>query len=255
MPARRWHCACSCYVGVNNVTEQQATVKYGTLFLLLIWCVVPRAYANVQPLQSIQRVAEAFVEEGLAATGAKHLVSASPLDPRLRLHRCAVPLEAFAPHTNDFAARTTVGVRCTAPVSWTVYVPVSVETEITVLVLRRALARNARITASDVETQVRRVPGTASRFVTDMASVQGHRLRRALPAGTALTVDVLAPDILVRRGQQVTLVARTGNIEIRAKGQALSEGAAHDRVRVQNVTSLKVVEGVVESDGIVRVDL
>lgn len=237
------------------MTRCPATVKYGTLLVLLVWCLVPRAHASIQSLESIQRAAEAFITANLPSDGAKHFVSASSLDARLRLHACAVPLEAFTPHSTDFAARTTVGVRCTAPAPWTLYVPVSIETEVTVLVLRRAVARHARLTTADVEPQVRRVPGTASRFVTDTASLQGHRLRRALPAGSALTVDALTPDILVRRGQQVTLIAQTGGIEIRAQGQALSEGAAHERVRVQNVTSRKVVEGVVESDGIVRVGL
>jgi flagella basal body P-ring formation protein FlgA len=51
------------------------------------------------------------------------------------------------------------------------------------------------------------------------------------------------------------LIAASGDIEIRAQGQALTEGSAHDRIRVQNVSSLKVVEGVVENAGTVRVDL
>ena len=80
----------------------------------------------------------------------------------------------------------------------------------------------------------------------DIANLQGHRLKRSLPAGTALTVDMLVARLLVRRGQQVTLIAAIGPVEIRAQGQALTEGGVADRVRVQNVTSLKVVEGVVE---------
>ncbi len=149
----------------------------------------------------------------------------------------------------------TIGVRCSTANPWTLYVPVSVEVEVSVLVLRRALARRARVAPIDVEPQVRRLPGSAANFISDVASLQGHRLKRALPAGTAITVDVLAPDVLVRRGQRVTLIAAQGPVEIRAQGEALTEGAASERVRVQNVTSLKVVEGVVESGNIVRVGL
>ena len=36
-------------------------------------------------------------------------------------------------------------------------------------------------------------------------------------------------------------------------GARLTEGGVDDRVRVQNMSSLKVVEGVVESDSVVRV--
>jgi flagellar basal body P-ring formation protein FlgA len=212
------------------------------------------AWANIQPLDSIQQAAEKFVRSQLPDGKAKHYVSAASLDSRLRLAQCNVPLESFS-HTSDIAARVTVGVRCTSAAPWTIYVPVTIEVEVPVLVLRRALARRARVALADVEPQVRRLPGSASSFITDIASLQGHRLKRALPAGTAITVDALTPDILVRRGQQVTLIAAVGGIEIRARGNALTEGGAYERVRVQNVTSLKVVEGVVESDGVVRVGL
>jgi flagellar basal body P-ring formation protein FlgA len=232
-------------------------VKHPALHLLVVLlCLVAsgRASANVQTLDSIKATAEDFVRSHLPASNSKHFVSASNLDPRLRLQQCPSELEAFS-HTAEIGARTTVGVRCTAGSTWTLYVPVTVEVEVPVLVLRRALARRARVALADVEPQVRRLPGSASNFITDIASLQGHRLKRALPAGSAITVDALAPDILVRRGQQVTLIAAVNGVEIRAQGQALTEGGAQERVRVQNVNSRKVVEGVVQSDSVVRVGL
>lgn len=213
------------------------------------------ALANAQSLDAIQAAAEGFARSRLPANSAKHYVSASALDPRLRLASCPAPLETFSQSAASSGARMTVGVRCPAVNPWTLYVPVSIEVEAPVLVLKRALSRRARVGPTDVEAQVRRLPGSAINFVTDIASLQGHRLKRALPAGAAITVDALAPDILVRRGQQVTLIAASGAFEIRAQGQALSDGAESERVRVQNVTSLKVVEGVVARDGVVRVGL
>jgi flagellar basal body P-ring formation protein FlgA len=238
------------------MTRRLAIVKRIAPALLLCMCVLfaGTASANIQPLDTIQEAAEQFVRSQLPDGKAKHYVSATSLDSRLRLKQCDVPLEAFS-NTSDIAARVTVGVRCMAAAPWTIYVPVTIEVEVPVLVLRRALARRARVMLTDVEPQVRRLPGSAANFITDIASLQGHRLKRALPAGTAITVDALTPDILVRRGQQVTLIAAVGGIEIRAQGSALTEGGVQDRVRVQNVTSLKVVEGVVESDSVVRVGL
>jgi flagellar basal body P-ring formation protein FlgA len=213
------------------------------------------ASAGVQSLEAIQAAAEEFVRASLPENSAKHFVTASRLDSRLRLDECASPLEAFSQGTTMTNARLTIGVRCPVANSWTLYVPVTVEVEVSVLVLRRPLARRARVELMDVEPQVRRLPGSAAAFVNDVASLQGHRLKRALPVGTALTVEMLVPDLLVRRGQQVTLIAANDSVQIRAQGQALTEGGAADRVRVQNVNSLKVVEGVVESDGVVRVGL
>jgi flagella basal body P-ring formation protein FlgA len=233
-------------------------LKIKSLFAVLALGALVHAHARaqaVQPLAAIQAAAESFVQAQLPPTRGKYHVSASRLDARLRLASCADALEAFVANNAVVQSRTTIGVRCPAVGGWTVYVPVVVETEAPVLVLRRALARRARIEALDVELQTRRLPGIASNFVNELSVAQGRRLRRALPAGSPLTTDVLDRDVLVQRGQRVTLIASSGDIEIRAQGQALSEGSAHDRIRVQNVSSLKVVEGVVENAGTVRVDL
>jgi flagella basal body P-ring formation protein FlgA len=216
-----------------------------------------RAHAqSLQPLSSIEGAAESYVRAQLPKTQSRYYVTAAHLDSRLRLAQCSAPLDALPNSTNSLqTARITVGVRCAAQTPWTVYVPVSVEVEASVLVLRRSLPRRAPILATDVELQVHRLPGTASTFLSDVNNLNGHRLKRAIPAGTPLTVELLVPDVVVRRGQQVTLVAANGGIEIRAQGLVLADAGAADRVRVQNVSSLKVIEGVVENENVVRVGL
>lgn len=225
------------------------------LLILLCALFAATASATTQSLDEVQSAAEAFVRSHLPASPVKQFVTATKLDPRLRIEACDQPLQTFAQSATTLGERVTVGVRCASANTWTLYVPVTVEVEISVLVLRRALARRARVAVIDVEPETRRMPGTAATFLQDASSLQGHRLKRSLPAGTALTVDMLVPDVLVRRGQQVTLIAASGPVEIRAQGHALTEGGVDDRVRVQNASSLKVVEGVVESDSVVRVGL
>ena len=210
---------------------------------------------SIESLATIQTAAETYVRAQLPETRGKYHVTATQLDSRLRLADCMKGLDTFVANNGAVQTRTTVGVRCTDVGGWTVYVPVAVEVEAPVFVLRRALARRARVEALDVELQTRRLPGISANFVNDINSLLGRRLRRALAAGTPLTTDALDRDVLVQRGQSVTLIASNGGVEIRAQGRALTEGSERDRVRVQNVNSLKVVEGVVENAGTVRVDL
>lgn len=225
------------------------------LLMMSVCCTATAQLGPIQSLQSIQAAAEAFVTNRLPPSKARYFTSAGSLDSRLRLAQCDTPLETFASSNTAIGARTTVGVRCTSPSPWTLYVPVAVEVETQVLVLRRGLPRRAPILAEDVELQTRRMSGALTNFITDASALQGHRLKRALPAGTPLTIEVLAPDLLIRRGQKVMLVAASGGIEIRAEGLALTEGALNDRVRVQNANSSRIVEGVVTGAGTVRVDL
>lgn len=225
------------------------------LTLALPVLAVAASGSQTHPLDDLRRTAEQVVlEQVVAGDGARTLASAAAVDSRLRLARCATALEGVIPSTVRDAARMTVGVRCTQP-AWTVYVPVSIETEMQVLVLRQAAARGASLTTDDVELQTRRVPGVAAGYLTDPAQLHRRHLKTAAGPGTALTPDLLAPDVMIKRGQRVTLVAAAGGIEVLADGEAIANGTAGGRVRVLNLSSHRIVEGRVESAERVRVGM
>ncbi len=92
-------------------------------------------------------------------------ITVLPIDPRLRLAQCGSALAAQLPPGANLAARATVGVTCAGPTHWSVYVPVVVESRISVLVLRHAVARDARLTADDVALETRRTAGTAAAYL------------------------------------------------------------------------------------------
>jgi flagella basal body P-ring formation protein FlgA len=212
---------------------------------------------NTQSVEQLQRFAEEFLMQRLQApenTDARHFATAGNLDPRLRLQNCTSALQGIMPATATVSARVTVGVRCTSP-AWAVYVPMTVETELKVLVMRVAAARNSSPAAADVEVQQRRVPGIATSYLTTPGQLRGRHLKVAVAPGTALAVELMAADIMVKRGQRVTLVANAGGIEVHAQGEAVSDATATGRVRVQNLSSRKIVEGQAESSDRVRVSL
>jgi flagella basal body P-ring formation protein FlgA len=134
-----------------------------------------------------------------------------------------------------------------------VYVPVTVESRISVLVLKHPVARDTRLTIEDVTVEARKVTGLSTAFLTDVKDLESRSVERPLPIGTALTVDMLKPDIVIRHGQDVTLIASAGGIEVRAAGRAMADAAAGTRLKVQNLSSLKMVEGVAEGPDLVRV--
>jgi flagella basal body P-ring formation protein FlgA len=87
----------------------------------------------------------------------------------------------------------------------------------------------------------------------DSAKLGHATLRHSLPAGAVLTSEDLLPDFMVHQGEQVTLVAAIGGIEVRAAGLALQNGRQGALISVRNATSSKVVQGVVDSDRVVDV--
>jgi flagellar basal body P-ring formation protein FlgA len=229
----------------------------------LLWCLLPlttlmnhaAGAAEVQSLPDIQAAAEQYVRNSLPANGGTVYVKTDNLDSRLRLDSCPQPLEVFLPSGVGTGSRVTAGVRCSKGTQWTIYLALNIESEVSALVLNKALARGAAVTAQDVAPQMQRIQGVASNAIRSIDELARQRLKRDLPAGTVLSPAMLQPEMLIKRGQQVTVVAMVAGIEVRTTAIALTDGAASSRIRVKNLNSAKVVEGLVDTNSVVRVEL
>jgi flagella basal body P-ring formation protein FlgA len=241
------------------MTHRQRKIDCAWMLAILLApaaSVLAQALPPMQGVDSIRASAAAFVRQRLHTKGPAILhAEAGALDPRLRLPACIQPPVAFSP-TSELrpTARLTIGVRCESP-AWTVYVPVNVETELSVLVTTRALPRSSAVTAQDVESRQRRVPGVAEGYIVSIDQLAGRHLRNAAAPGTALGADLFAPDVLIKRGQRVTVIATAGSLEVRAQGEALADAGPDGRIRVLNLDSRRIVEGRVESRDSVRISL
>jgi flagella basal body P-ring formation protein FlgA len=209
---------------------------------------------GIESLTSIRNTAQSYVKSLIPASAGETTVTVGQLDNRLRLAHCpSKELTAALPAGMALQARATVGVSCAAPVHWTVFVPVTIESKVEVLVLTHAVNRDARLTDADVTIETRRTAGPGNAYLTKPAELGGRTVRRPLAAGTTLSVDMFTPDLIVRRGQEVTLLSSGDAVEVRVTGRAMIDGAAGSRIQVQNLSSMRVVEGVVESADLVRV--
>jgi flagella basal body P-ring formation protein FlgA len=232
--------------------------KYLRLFsLLLLGSAVAGAAVNgpIADIASLQAAAEQAVRREVRPGEGEMIVRVQGLDPRLRLAECDRPLSAAIAGDGQVRAHTTVAVRCEGAVHWTIYIGVAIESEFSALVARHALARDAEPTPLDFELMSRRLPGLTTDYVTRTTMLSGQRLRKDLASGEALTLEALTPSNVIHRGQQVTLIAATGGFEVRMSAVALSDGRVADRIRVQNLSSQRVIEGIVRSNSVVEVPL
>jgi len=215
---------------------------------------VPTGTAT-QSLSAVRRAAEDHLRRGLDPRMTGATFEAAELDSRLRVAACTSPLVVAGSLPRGTQARTLVRVACNTNVYWTLNVPVEIHRATDVLVLKRAVGRGENIRAEDVLVQPRVVPGLTSPYVSRITDLTGRLTRRPIPEGTAVTADALEAPLLIHRGQNVVLAARAGGIEVRAPGIALADAGAEQRVRVRNLNSLKVIEGVADTAGVVRVTL
>jgi len=233
-----------------------------SLLAMLVTTLCAAALVHASPVpegttsnHSIQLAAEQAIRARVGQDSGGLSLTLAPLDPRLRLAACDQPLQSFITEDGQVRHQTTVGVRCDGTIRWTIYTSVTVESTARVLVSRYALPREAMLTAADFDVQTRRIPGLASTYLADAASLDGQRLLMPVGAGQPLSRDALAPAPLVRRGQQVIIVAHASGIEVRMAGVALADGRLADHIRVQNVSSQRIVEAIIRSDSLVEAPL
>src|SRR5918994_7457189 len=87
-----------------------------------------QATDTTQSLEAIRRAAQVFVRSQIPGEPNTVEIAVGMLDARLRLAACPEPLHAALPSGARFGEKTTVVVTCRGGARWTVYVPVSIET-------------------------------------------------------------------------------------------------------------------------------
>lgn len=226
-------------------------VLLGVLFLANHTAPLAATQANVSTLRA---AAEAFLQRQDIA-GTKMQVQVAQLDTRLRLNPCTQALETgWSPGSRKIGA-VTVTVRCPSAEGWSVIVPANLRLHQEVLTAAHPLRFGKILEAGDVVLRWVDTTDVGSQFLNHPNGAIGKRLTRATGRGEPIHSQALAAPVLVRRGSEVILRARLGELEVQASGKALTDGSEGQRVRVQNVKSLRIVEGWVLADGSVKVSL
>lgn len=79
--------------------------------------------------------------------------------------------------------------------------------------------------------------------------------RRTIRSGEILRQNMLAAPQLVKRGDQVRIVARHENIEVTMSGEALDNGVRGATIRVKNSSGAQIRARVIEAGTVEPLDL
>lgn len=221
--------------------------------LLLGWML-----AVAEPWQDAALIGEAAEDAArthLSSAAGSVVVKAERLDPHLRLPACNQPLVADLPAAARLSARLTVAVRCTSNTPWRVYVPVRVTVTRMLVVTAAPLPRGKVLAPGDMILAEREISVAPGGYFTTLDAATGRVLRRPVAAGVVLSPGLLDAPLLVRRGQAVTLEARSGGIAVQMAGVSRADGSQGDRIEVKNISSGKVVQGIVKNEKTIEIPL
>ena len=135
--------------------------------------------------------------------------------------------------------------------AWT-WVTARVAARVPTTVAARDLRRGQLIEAGDVQLAFANVDPN---HALDPSLAVGQRLGRGLVAGDAVLSRWLTAPSVVSRGDALSLVVRSGGVQVRARAAALEPGAVGDSIRVRVDGSSRVVHGTITAAGHVEVIL
>ena len=226
------------------------------LVLLAITTLSTNVYSKeYHSLEDISRTVHDFALNQIQSTDEDIHINVGQLDPRLSLHQCEMPLEAFSQGYETRQGRSTVGVRCTDHNPWSLYVPISINNFKQIVILKHAAIRNTVLTEADISLEKLNVNRLSSGYFSDINQVKGKILTQSLSKGAVLTNNHIKLPMAVNRGQLVTLIAKNSVIEVRAEGKAMSKGAVGERIKVKNMKTQRIVEGVIIDKYLINVNL
>jgi flagella basal body P-ring formation protein FlgA len=122
-------------------------------------------------------------------------------------------------------------------------------------VLLHAVAPGAAIAASDVGSVTIRRDRLSADAASDPQQLIGKTPLRTIAAGAPVRLGDVEQPVLVHKGELVTVLLQTDELQLTAQGKALEDGTLNALVHIANTTSNRVIDATVVAIGTVNVTI
>ena len=207
--------------------------------------------------QQIDQAVNQYLTQIIAAEAAKQgwqgmrfSHDSSPLNSSAQLPPCSQVLQV----SSDSGAaldRQRLTLRCNDQPDWSVVVSSQASIFLPAVFARQTIERGHTISAEQLTLQELDIGKAPRGFFNRLDQVVGMGAKRRIRANQALSPNVLTAPLLVKRGQQVKIIASHDGISASTLGEALENGALDAVIRVKNLSSGKTIDSKVLEAGVV----
>jgi flagella basal body P-ring formation protein FlgA len=220
------------------------------VFLLLSHTALAQTPARQNPA-ALRLSVQQFLETQSAGLPGQISVTVGAIDPRLNLASCPA-LQPFLAAGSRAWGKTTVGVRCSAPSPWTLYVQANVSVLGDYIASAVPLAQGQAIEQRQLMTMQGDLTTLPPGIATDMAQVVGRMSNLSLASGTPLRLDALRSKPVVLQGQMVRLISSGAGFSVSAEGRAIGNASEGQVVQVRTPGGQQI-SGIARHGGLVEV--
>jgi len=209
------------------------------------------AAAQRQDLDAVRQSVHRFVTDETRSLPGEVSVEVQAPDKRLQLSACA-ELQPYVPPGIRLWGRTSVGVRCAGPDTWSMTLAVVVKVQGSAVYTARPVARGQLIQDADIAVRLADLTQLPAGVLTEGSQALGQVTGVALAAGLPVRADMLHGERVIQSGQVVRIVYRADGLHVTGEGKAMGAGAVGDEVSVRTGSG-RVIRGKITAPGEVEV--
>jgi flagella basal body P-ring formation protein FlgA len=129
-----------------------------------------------------------------------------------------------------------------------------VEVKVLVVVLSQDLSHRSILTEKELSLEKRELSRLPQDVLFTKEEALGKELRTSLKAGSILRKSHLKEPVVIKRNQEVEIIAQGRGFVVKTKGIALENGHPEEYIRVKNISSQRVIQAKVVGEGLVEVN-
>lgn len=177
------------------------------------------------------------------------------IDPRFNEKECTIPLEFSLNRSPLTQSNLTVLAECSDKTPWKIYITTKFYVYGNVVYASNTLPRSHRIQKEDLIVKEEAINNHHYTSFSDINDVVGMLAKRSIRHNSVIQANLLQAPKLVKRGDDVVIMASTQGIMIKMRGTAMQDGELGQQISVKNTQSERIVKARVTDSGLVKVTL
>ncbi len=199
----------------------------------------------------LRGVVEQFLKLQSAGLPGDVQITVGQVDARLNLPACLNP-EAFSPQGSRIWGKTNVGVRCTAPSPWVVYLSAQVKVIADYVASAVPLSQGQVVSATHMMKIKGDLTTLPAGILTDPQLAIGRTVSMSIGMGMPMRQDSLKIQQVIVQGQAVRVVSTGAGFSVATEARALNNAAIGQMAQARTAGG-QVISGVARNGGVVEV--
>lgn len=225
------------------------------IFLLLFAQFVFATDTHFESHQDIKNQAHSYLASKLDAKNIEYTIEIQNIDPRLKLKKCPLVVEIKSTQLHVKPGKNTLNIQCKSPTPWRIFMTAQVKIFSYALVAKYPLNKGHLINENDLKLEKIILTGLRSAYLSDSNKAVNHVLKRRVNRGSIISVNNLSKPTLIKKGDNITIIAKNNGFEISMKGIALMAGGKGDKIKVRNSKTKKIIQGIISDTQTVKVNI